>query len=113
MVVGESVGYIGRAISSSENPGPYALGPFVTQSVLLLVAPAFLAASIYMELGRIVLMTGGDTVLFIRRTWLTKIFVTGDVICFLLQAGGAGLLSTGDPKQINTGNDMVIGGKTS
>lgn len=53
---GECVGYIGRTLSSLENPGPYELGPFVMQSVLLLVSPALLAASIYMMLGRIVLM---------------------------------------------------------
>ena len=78
--------------------------------MLLLVAPAFLAASVYMEFGRIVLMIGGQKALFVRRTWVTKIFVTGDVICFLLQAGGAGLLSTGNRGEIKTGNNIVIGG---
>lgn len=103
------MGYIGRALSASESP-PYSLGPFITESVLLLVAPALFAASIYMELGRIVLMINGDKALFVRRTWSTKIFVTGDVICFLLQAGGAGLLSSGNASSIDTGNDMIIGG---
>jgi hypothetical protein len=108
--VGECIGYIGRTISSLENPGPYALGPFVLQSVLLLVSPAFLAASIYMMLGRIVLMLDASKLLFIRRTWLTQIFVTGDVICFLCQAGGAGLLSSGNLSEINIGDDIIVAG---
>lgn len=108
--LGECIGYIGRTISSLENPGPYALGPFVLQSVLLLVSPAFLAASIYMMLGRIVLMLDASKLLFIRRNWLTQIFVTGDVICFLCQAGGAGLLSSGDLGEINIGDDIIVAG---
>lgn len=57
-------------------------------TVLALVAPSLFAASVYMELGRIVELIQGDHYLFIRRTWLTKIFVTGDVISFLIQGGG-------------------------
>lgn len=75
-------------MSANENPGPYTLNPYIIQSVLLLVAPALFAASIYMELGRIVQMLEGDRALFIRRTWLTKIFVAGDVLSFLMQSSG-------------------------
>lgn len=64
------------------------MNPYIMQSVLLLVAPALFAASIYMELGRIVLMVDGERALFIRRTWLTKIFVAGDVLSFLMQSSG-------------------------
>ena len=74
------------------------------------MAPALFAASIYMELGRIVLMVRGEKNLFIRRTWLTKIFVIGDVVSFLLQAGGAGLLASGKQNMINTGNNIIIVG---
>lgn len=41
-----------------------------------------------MELGRIMIVTGGEHLSPIRRSWLTKIFVVGDVISFLVQAGG-------------------------
>lgn len=84
----ETIGYIGRALSANQNPGPYTLGPYIIQSILLLVAPALFAASIYMELGRIVQMVGGERALFVRRTWLTKVFVAGDVLSFLMQSSG-------------------------
>lgn len=74
------------------------------------MAPALFAASIYMELGRIVLMVDGDHALIIRRTWLTKIFVIGDIMSFQIQAAGAGLLSSGDGSTVNVGNDIIIAG---
>lgn len=72
------------------------MNPYIMQSVLLLVAPALFAASIYMELGRIVLMVDGERALFIRRTWLTKIFVAGDVLSFLMQSSGRPIFSPYD-----------------
>ena len=63
-----------------------------------------------MELGRIVLMIKADKALFIRRTWLTKIFVMGDVISFLVQAGGAGLLASGNADEIKIGKTIVVVG---
>ena len=56
--------------------------------MLLLVAPALFAASIYMELARIVELVDGDEHLFISRRWLTTIFVFGDVVSFLMQGSG-------------------------
>lgn len=55
-------------------------------------------------------MVEGDSALFIRRTWLTKIFVLGDVLAFLLQAGGAGLLASGNANMVNTGKDIIVAG---
>lgn len=58
------------------------------QTLTLLVAPALFAASIYMVLGRLVLATRGESLAPIRASRLTKIFVCGDVVAFLVQAGG-------------------------
>jgi len=58
------------------------------QSLLLLVAPALLAASIYMMLGRIILATDGESYALIKRRWSTKLFVIGDVFSFLIVSSG-------------------------
>ena len=84
----ETIGYIGRILSAQENPGPYTLSPYIMQSTLLLVAPALFAASIYMILGRIIRLTGGESHSPIRPTRLTKLFVLGDVLSFFVQSGG-------------------------
>lgn len=59
------------------------------QSCLLLIAPALFAASIYMTLGRIMVLMHGEHHSIIRVNWLTKIFVAGDVLSFLMQSSGA------------------------
>ncbi|KAH8588744.1 RTA1 like protein-domain-containing protein [Bisporella sp. PMI_857] len=75
----EIIGYAGRMISSKEAPD-YSKGPFIIQALLLLLASAFFAASIYMVLGRIILLIDGEKHSQIRQRWLAKIFVTGDVV---------------------------------
>lgn len=82
------VGYAMRSVNANQPFGEWTLLPYILSSVLPLVAPALFAASIYMELGRIVELVQGDRYLFIKRRWLTSIFVTGDVVSFLMQAGG-------------------------
>lgn len=83
----EFIGYIGRAKSANESPN-WTIGPYVMQSTLLLVAPALFAASIYMELGRIIHLVKGQKHSLIRVNWMTKTFVAGDVLSFLMQASG-------------------------
>jgi hypothetical protein len=95
--------------STNQNPF-YTLAPYVVQQVLLLVAPALFAASIYMELGKIADMTNGHKLLLLPRRWITRTFVTGDVICFLMQAAGASLMANNAPKVRNTGSNIVVGG---
>jgi hypothetical protein len=58
------------------------------QSLLPLLGPALFAASIYMVLGRIIRLTDGESHSSIKSKWLTKIFVTGDVLGFLAQSAG-------------------------
>lgn len=55
-------------------------------------------------------MIDGEAALLVRRSWLTKVFVGGDVLSFLLQAGGAGLLSSRDVGMQDTGEKIVVGG---
>ncbi|KAK5701750.1 hypothetical protein LTR97_004568 [Elasticomyces elasticus] len=106
----ETIGYVGRALSANETEGEWTLGPYIIQTLMTLIAPAFLAASIYMELGRIVIMINGEKVLFIRRAWLTKIFVGGDVLSFLMQASGGGMMSGDSISSINMGQTLVVAG---
>jgi hypothetical protein len=81
----ECTGYVGRALAHSNE---YSLGIYIMQTLLLLVAPALFAASIYMVLGRLILLTNGEAFAPIRARWLTKIFVCGDILSFLVQSGG-------------------------
>ncbi|KAL3427231.1 RTA1 domain protein [Phlyctema vagabunda] len=102
------IGYIGRAMGSQETPD-WTLGPYILQTLLLLIAPALYAASIYMVLGRIILLVDGESRSLIKKKWLTKIFVAGDVLSFMMQSAGGGIMS-GGASSMKTGEKIVIGG---
>lgn len=85
----ETVGFAARAVNAHQTPN-WTLVIFVIQSMGILLAPALLAASIYMEFGLLVDLTEGEKYSIVRRSLITKIFVTGDVLSFLFQAIGEG-----------------------
>lgn len=99
------IGYIGRA-ASTDHTGE--LGPYVTQSLFILVAPALLAASIYMTLGRVMRSVKGEHLSVIRTSRLTKTFVIGDIVSFFVQSSAAGLMVSASTTKL--GNDCVIAG---
>ena len=83
----EAAGYEGRNISAGQSPN-WTTGPYILQSLTLLLGPTLLAASIYMTLGRLIRLLDADSYSPIRTNWLTKVFVLGDELTFLTQSGG-------------------------
>jgi hypothetical protein len=105
----ESIGYIGRILSSNQAPN-FTIGPYLLQSMLTLLAPALFAASIYMCLARIVRATGGEKYTLLRPALLTKLFVAGDATGLLVQGAGAGYMSAGTLDDFYSGSKVVIAG---
>ncbi|KAK0707248.1 RTA1 like protein-domain-containing protein [Lasiosphaeris hirsuta] len=106
----ETFGYVARVVSSTETPN-WTLTPFIIQTLLILLAPALYAASIYMVLGRLIRLLDADALSIIRSTWLTKIFVLGDVLSFLTQSAGGGLLANAKTASDQSlGKDVVLAG---
>ncbi|OVF11427.1 putative acetolactate synthase [Clavispora lusitaniae] len=103
----EIIGYIGRAASHNDTQ---ALGPYIIQAILLLVAPALFAASIYMTLARIIVQLNAQHQSVVPVKYLTKIFVCGDVLSFLLQAAGGGVQSGGTLDMMHLGEKLIIVG---
>jgi len=103
----EVLGYIGRALAVNQTDQ---LGPYILQSIFLLIPPFLFAASIYMTLGRIIRGLGptGEASSFIRVRWLTTIFVVGDALAFLVQGSGAGYMAAGSDAKM--GEYIVIAG---
>ena len=79
------IGYICRVLAHSdkENVPIYAI-----QTLMILLAPPLYAASIYMTLGRLIRYLNAEHLSVVPVKWLTRIFVTGDVLSFLMQASG-------------------------
>lgn len=82
--------------------------PYAVQNVFILLGPALFAASIYMCLSRIVRGIRADHLSLIKPRNLTRTFVTGDVLSFVVQGGAAGLMVTGKTPELGKG--IVIAG---
>jgi hypothetical protein len=104
----ETIGYAARAAAHNDTESTT---PYIIQSTLILVAPILFAASVYMILGRLILRTDSASYSIIRANWVTKIFVAGDIICFCIQGGGAGLLvQAKDADGFKRGENIILGG---
>ncbi|KAF2148835.1 hypothetical protein K461DRAFT_212001, partial [Myriangium duriaei CBS 260.36] len=82
----EIIGFLARMLSYKNVAS---VGLFVIQTVLILLAPILFVASIYVFLARIIGASGFIKYCVIRINWLSKIFIAGDIICFLVQGVGA------------------------
>ncbi|CUS22490.1 LAQU0S05e06568g1_1 [Lachancea quebecensis] len=104
-LVVEIGGYAARIVSHGDL---YNIGPYVAQTVMLLVAPALMAATIYMNFGRLLILLRATKLSVVPARFNTTIFVLGDVLSFVLQAAGGGLLGASDQHQL--GSNIVIAG---
>jgi hypothetical protein len=87
-------------------------GPFIVQTLLLLLGPVLFAASIYMILARIIVLTDGQRYALVRPSWITVTFVGGDILAFVMQGAGAAIFTSadGDADKAQRGEDIVVGG---
>lgn len=88
-ILTEIIGYIARIAIHSN---PFLKTNFLIYLVTLTIAPAFLSASIYLCLARIVVVYGKERSRFRPRTY-TVVFCTGDFLALLLQAVGGAIAS--------------------
>ncbi|KAH8598859.1 RTA1 like protein-domain-containing protein [Bisporella sp. PMI_857] len=92
LVVGSfmmTIGYISRYFSAKS---PSSLMLYIAQSMFIILPPSLYAATTYMIYGRIALFVNAPSASIIQPTRVTKIFVIGDVIAFLMQASGGGMM---------------------
>ncbi|KAF2843217.1 RTA1-domain-containing protein [Patellaria atrata CBS 101060] len=104
----EVIGYIGRIMSHNN---PFQEAGFLMQIVCLTIAPAFLAAGIYLCLSRIVLTFGAENSR-IKPLSYPRIFIPCDILSLVLQAAGGGYASarTHNDQDPTAGNNIMIAG---
>ena len=83
------------------------MGPYIVANIFILLSPTLFAASIYMTLGRLIRRIGGEHLSLIRVSRLTKTFVWGDVLSFVVQGNSSSLSILGYTTWANV---AVIGG---
>ncbi|BCS06249.1 hypothetical protein ALUC_10630S [Aspergillus luchuensis] len=94
------IGYIARARAHFDQTSTTL---YSVQTLLLLLAPTLYAASIYMVLGRIITFLNAPHLSVIRVKWMTKIFVSGDILSFILQGAGGGIMANGSTSSMKIG----------
>ncbi|KAF3014889.1 hypothetical protein E8E15_004955 [Penicillium rubens] len=101
----EVIGYIGRAAAHNATDSVII---YAIQNAFLLLGPTLFAASVYMTLGRIIRSVHAEKHSLVRINWLTKTFVMGDVVSFVVQGSASGLMATGDNTKL--GSNIVVAG---
>nr|KMM67370.1 hypothetical protein CPAG_03704 [Coccidioides posadasii RMSCC 3488] len=101
--------------ASVKQPGSIPL--YAVSSSLVVIAPVFICASLYMLMGRLIRAgipeaKGQQQVFGIAPRWLPRIFVASDIISFLTQVSGSAIASAGDweGSEKGAGTNVLIGG---
>ena len=84
-----------------------AIAPYLIQFMCIFLAPAIIAASCYMAMGRVVLHVTPlkyRTIkkLWVTPRWMTPVFVGCDIVAFLIQVLGASRVTSTDPSVVKT-----------
>lgn len=79
------IGYGARAASHFNQTSTIL---YAIQSLFLLLSPILYAASVYMLLGRIITFLQGKHLSYVPVELMTKIFVGGDILSFIVQGAG-------------------------
>ncbi|KAH8897320.1 RTA1-domain-containing protein [Thozetella sp. PMI_491] len=101
----EIVGYIGRALAYDHTGD---LLPYLIQSIFLILAPVFFAASLYMTYGRCVRAVQGEKWAPISPRWSTRLFVLGDIVTLQVQSSAAGMLAKSE--SYSQGEHLIVAG---
>ncbi|KAL9124220.1 MAG: hypothetical protein Q9217_006427 [Psora testacea] len=104
----EAIGYAGRIML---HDNPWSSNGFQIQICCLIIAPAFIAAGVYLTLKHIVLEIGSDFSRLPPR-YYTWIFILCDIFSLVLQGAGGGIAATADtdPSLQDTGTNLMIAG---
>jgi RTA1 like protein len=111
MVLGclsECLGYIGRVLL---NDNPFSEAGFEMQICCLTLAPAFIAAGIYLTLKHVVICFGEEHS-YLKPKYYTWLFISCDIFSLILQGAGGGIAATAHNNRSLqlVGNDLMMAG---
>ncbi|KXS09549.1 RTA1-domain-containing protein [Gonapodya prolifera JEL478] len=103
----ECAGFAARILSINN---PFQSKYYAAQHGLIVLAPVFFSAGYYVILARTISLLG-DAYSPIRSRLVVRIFVASDLISFLIQISGSGLLlGSTDINKIDIGEKVLVGG---
>ncbi|ORY70373.1 RTA1 like protein-domain-containing protein [Pseudomassariella vexata] len=106
----EGVGYICRLMSHNESPN-FTLVPYAIQSVLLLMAPTLISATIYLHAERVFVAVQADKpILPWKLRTYKRVFLLFDAFSLIIQTAGSVMRLTNHISWVRTGNRLVMTG---
>ncbi|KAJ3199070.1 hypothetical protein HDU83_001232 [Entophlyctis luteolus] len=108
LVIGVLLEASGYGLRVSSIGSPFDLGLFATQQGLIVISPVLIAATQYVMVEKIMDFVGSSASP-LRPSIIAKTFVTTDIISFLVQGSGSGVLVS-SPSSYTTGSNILIGG---
>ncbi|TEY39454.1 hypothetical protein BOTCAL_0455g00080 [Botryotinia calthae] len=100
-----TAGYVARYLSAKDTAN---IMFYSMQSLLIILPPSLYAATIYMIYGRIVLFVNAPSASIISPKNITKIFVGGDVVSFVMQSSGGGMMAMASMNEL--GEKLIVFG---
>jgi len=105
---GEVVGFFTRAVSHYHVDS---LALYLVSTLLIVLSPILLAASVYMFLSRLITAADGQQYSPIRVKWMSKIFLLGDWACLQIQSSGVSWLTNAkSASSIQGARNIVLAG---
>ncbi|RSL75155.1 hypothetical protein CEP51_011140 [Fusarium floridanum] len=108
-LVTETVGYISRVLL---NGNPFSRDYFLWYLITLTIGPVFIAASIYLTLGRLVVVHG-EAISRIKPRTYTTFFLGCDIVSLVVQAVGGGIAASTpvtNQHMIDVGTNILVAG---
>ncbi|KAF8861352.1 RTA1-domain-containing protein [Acephala macrosclerotiorum] len=105
----ESLGYVARILMHHD---PFNRAYFLWYLICLTIGPVFMAAAIYLCLGRIVVIYG-ENISRVRPRTYTIFFMGSDVVSLVVQAVGGGIAASvplTNQKMIDIGTHILVAG---
>ncbi|KAG8929495.1 hypothetical protein FRC03_004238 [Tulasnella sp. 419] len=110
MPIGAVTMSLGLALRFGLAKDPHSRGIYITEYLFVVLSPCAFIAAVYILLGRLVGHLGMDHYLLVRSNRVTAIFITSDVITFLIQAAGGGISASIDIHKRETGEKIFLSG---
>lgn len=89
---------------------PTSVTKYALMNLISILSPCGFIAVVYMLLGRLAIHLNAEEYLLIKPRFLTRVFVTSDVVTFLVQGSGGGLIASDDPSKSKIGDKVFLGG---
>ncbi|KAF9005325.1 hypothetical protein BDZ89DRAFT_598396 [Hymenopellis radicata] len=106
--VASGIGFFVKAFMLSSEEHQNSQGLLIAQNIIIACAPAAFFAFNYILYGHLVVDCVGARFSFLRPSRVSFIFVGSDILTFIIQAGGAALLTNEDKFQLGK-NIFIVG----